>query len=211
MSDEQVIIYRAGRPHQAELLANLLAENGIEAIVHNDAPQAALGEVPFGWATSVRVVVRAEDAARAREIAIDFDRQLFGNAHSQPNEVGAPQAEPSETDKLDRCPSCGKPRMTTCPFCKTSSATFPASTGPDRNNDHADTIVVCSVCDEPFRPTYLKVCEWCGHEFPDGSQPLARTEPTEPIEFNERMLVVIIGTVAVVVATIGYFAWLLRE
>jgi hypothetical protein len=29
-------------------------------------------------------------------------------------------------------------------------------------------MLMCSVCDEPFEPTYPKHCEWCGHEFADG-------------------------------------------
>jgi hypothetical protein len=114
-----------------------------------------------------------------------------------------------EPETVECCPSCGRARLTICPFCKTSSANFPASTGPDRRSDD-QRFVVCSMCDEPFTPVYLKICEWCGHEFPDGSDPPVPPKLKEPLEFNERMLVVIVGMVAVVGATIGYFAWVLR-
>ena len=109
------------------------------------------------------------------------------------------------------CPDCGRPRMTSCPCCKTASTHFPFSTGPEHRFDDAPPMLVCTTCDEPFRPVYLKICEWCGHEFADGSMPPALPAPREPIEFNPRLIVALAGIVAVFVGVIGYFAWLLRR
>ena len=74
--DRQTVIYTAARPQQAQLLKNLLADAGIDAVLLNDALQSAVGEVPFGWSTAVRVAVRESDAAEARALAIEFDRTL---------------------------------------------------------------------------------------------------------------------------------------
>jgi hypothetical protein len=208
---EQVVIYRAERPLQAELLANLLAENGIEAIVDNDVLQAAVGEVPFGWATSVRVVVRQQDALRARQIALDFDRQLSGRGEHVQSQDSTAAEVVVDVDSWPSCPECGRRRMTSCPYCKTASAQFPTSTGPERRFDDGATILLCSTCDEPFSPIYLKVCEWCGHEFSDGALPPAPPAAQEPFELTPQLMIALAGIVAVFAGVIGYFAWLLRE
>ena len=117
----------------------------------------------------------------------------------------------SPDDSIDAwplCPDCGRRRLTTCPFCKTSGSDCLPGTGPDqRQAEHP--LVICPVCDEPFEPAYLKTCEWCGHEFDDG---IAVKPPpsVEPIEINERMVLLMIGIVAVMGGAIAYFAWLLR-
>jgi hypothetical protein len=210
MSDEQVVIYRAGRPHQAQLLADLLHENGIEAIVHNDALQSALGEVPFGWATSVRVVVRNRDAARARQIAVDFEGQLSGRSETATTQT-AEDYEMPDADCWPVCPGCGRARMTSCPFCKTASSHFPIGSGPEQHYGSDTPVLVCSTCDEPFSPRYLKVCEWCGHEFDDGVLPPAPPAAREPLDLTPQLMIALAGIVAVFAGVIGYFAWLLRE
>ncbi len=71
------------------------------------------------------------------------------------------------------------------------------ATGADANTDIAPddaiesvppTMLVCTTCDEPFVPQYLKRCEWCGYTFADGIELELPDDPTEPM--NMRIIVV---------------------
>jgi hypothetical protein len=74
--DADVVIYSAASSEQAHLLKFALVERGIAAEVINDALQFAVGSVPFGYGTSPRVIVRAKDAQQARQLALEFERDL---------------------------------------------------------------------------------------------------------------------------------------
>ena len=119
-----------------------------------------------------------------------------------------PETLPTDEVGWPGCPQCGRRRLTTCPYCKTSRSDFAPSTGPDRRSAPGQ-IVICAICDEPFEPMYLQACEWCGHEFADGVQ-VKPPVVVEPIEINERMLLAIVGMAAAVGGVIAYFAWVLR-
>jgi Putative prokaryotic signal transducing protein len=75
-TDAQRVIYVAANAQQAQLLAGALEEEGITAFVSNAALQTALGGVPPGFDTAPRVLVDGVHAARAREIALEFERRL---------------------------------------------------------------------------------------------------------------------------------------
>ena len=66
-------IYVASNSIEAHLLRNALADEGIEAEVTNEPLQGGLGELPF-YDIAPRVVVRGEDAERARQIVAQFKR-----------------------------------------------------------------------------------------------------------------------------------------
>jgi len=65
---EPVVVFVANDFPQAHLLRAALAAEGIEAFVLNEPLVGALGDLPMGWATAARLLVAAEDEARAREV-----------------------------------------------------------------------------------------------------------------------------------------------
>jgi len=202
---EPTEIYSAQSVVQAYLLKNLLADQGITAVVSNQLLHGGSGVDMVGTPTAAKVVVAAEDAAAAREFALDFDER----SQDQATWPG----EPLDYDgsAWPTCPQCGAKRTTRCPICETSGTEFTeadrgflgelaesaegaeagsscscsgscspkgeadshGSCGTAVSADEAaeedpETMLMCSVCDEPFEPTYPKHCEWCDHEFEDG-------------------------------------------
>ncbi|MHB8901182.1 MAG: putative signal transducing protein [Thermoguttaceae bacterium] len=194
---EPVEIYSAQSVVQAHLLKNLLAEQGITAIVSNQVLQGGSGIDFVGMATAAKVVVAAEDALAARELALESEERL--------REFSAEDGEAGdEAPAWPVCPECGARRTTRCPICATSGTDFTeadrvflgdlAADAPEEEcsgscsgscgdgagrscesvsvpGDLAEsdaTLLMCSVCDEPFVPEYPRHCEWCGHEFEDG-------------------------------------------
>lgn len=200
-------IYSAKSVVQAYLLKNLLADQGITAIVTNQLLHGGSGVDFVGTPTAAAVVVAAEDAATAREFALDFDER----AREQLSPLAGKPAE--EDGVWPTCPQCGAKRTTRCPICETSGTDFTeadrgflgelaataeeapsggscgcsgscssrteasheccsTSAGTEEaghpEDDDTEIMLMCSVCDEPFKPTYPKHCEWCDHEFEDG-------------------------------------------
>jgi hypothetical protein len=70
------VVYVAGSAQQAHLLADALEREGIAAFVHNEALEIGMGGLPPGFDTAPRVVVEQAQAARAREIALEFEAKL---------------------------------------------------------------------------------------------------------------------------------------
>ncbi len=68
-------------------------------------------------------------------------------------------------------------------------------------------MLLCPTCDDPFVPEYARRCESCGHEFPDGYDP--EPEPNADERLNARAIAAILGLVALLVATVVYFALVL--
>jgi len=206
MEDESALrdpteIYSAQSVVQAHLLKNLLADQGILAIVTNQLLHGGAGIDLVGMPTAAKVVVAAEDAAAAREFALEFDERTRGQAMIAAEETIDQHVSPWPT-----CPECGAKRTTRCPICQTSGTNFAeadrgflselaatAGTEPEScscsgscsshsvaephghcdpdagtGGEEAETMLMCSVCDEPFKPAHPKHCEWCGHEFEDG-------------------------------------------
>ena len=68
-------------------------------------------------------------------------------------------------------------------------------------------LLICPTCDEPFHPRYLRRCEWCGHEFPDGVEnPLPDEKVQEP--FNWRIAYVIYALALLALGVTVYLLWL---
>jgi hypothetical protein len=231
VGDTLKVIYVAGTVEQAHLLRNALVDLGIEAHVNNDSLRYAVGELPAGWPTAARVVVHESDAEDARRIALAFDRMGSERA------LGAADL-PDESDETEHdepdwpwpcCPSCGKPRLTSCPICETSGTSFPQAYHPQ--SDEPDDVgklasgsepqspaesaresrltVICPTCDEPFSPAFPARCEWCGYRFADGVELTApQAPPIDSTEFNLRVAVVIVGLVAAMLGAFVYFAML---
>jgi hypothetical protein len=83
MLDTLEVIYRAANFEQANLLKNLLTDEGIEAHITNGPLQAISGKVPYG-AIQPRLLVDPRDAARARKLALDFESVIARSASIEP-------------------------------------------------------------------------------------------------------------------------------
>lgn len=66
MSEEPVVVARYAYRHEAEFARSYLDAAGIESAIFAD--DAGGVEVALSFSNSVRVLVRAEDAERAREV-----------------------------------------------------------------------------------------------------------------------------------------------
>ncbi len=81
----------------------------------------------------------------------------------------------------------------------------------DEESDEIDesgepiTLVMCPTCDEPFTPEYVRRCESCGHEFPDGYDP--PETPAEAEDLSGQAVAVIVGLIVLSAGLIGYFVW----
>ncbi|MBI2823475.1 MAG: DUF2007 domain-containing protein [Planctomycetia bacterium] len=215
-SERQVVVFTDVRPGQAFMVRNRLAEAGIEAVVINDALQAAAGDLPLGWSIAPRVVVAEADEPAAREIVRQYRAESAGAAtHDEADAAGLDGREPRESEERAArelyapplCPRCDKPRMTVCPACQTASVNFPLADGPADADDPDTALLLCPTCDEAFRPVYLRRCEWCGHDFGAGIEP----KPREVVQLlNDRVVVATVGMAIAILAIIAYFATLVR-
>src|SRR3954471_7575996 len=104
MSGNPVVVYSAANPQQAYLLKGLLEQQGIGARVVNDAIQIPGGDLPLGWTAAARVVVSEQDAASARQLAEEFDRQT---AHEPRDDDSHDVATALEWTDWPLCPECG--------------------------------------------------------------------------------------------------------
>jgi hypothetical protein len=255
MQQDFPTIYRAKNLQEAQLLCNALENEGIRATVTNSVLENGAGSEVMGWATLPRVMVAREDAPRARNIAIGFDRAAsrhegqvssptFAAANDRLPSIGEePEACPSDT--WPRCPECGERRHTRCEFCGTAGNDFPPADangddllglptpgdaaysdcscgaggcGTAKHDEAAGTsdsipeaesrpLLLCPTCDEPFHPQYLRCCEWCGHEFPDGVEP-APPEEQAAEAFNWRIAYVIYAMAVLALAAAVYLIFL---
>jgi hypothetical protein len=86
--------------------------------------------------------------------------------------------------------------------CEESTSAVPQSS----SFSPLPTILLCPTCDEPFAPQYLRRCEWCGHEFPDGVE--MDFPPRESPAVSLRIIFTIAALVILVIFLIAYMAWL---
>ena len=124
--------------------------------------------------------------------------------------AGGKEADDDHPASSARCPSCSKPRMAVCPYCRTSGTRFRAAdTFGDGITPNEEPLLLCPICDEPFEGSFLRLCEWCGHDFGSGVEApeIVREASSEPL--NWRVLLVGVGGAALVAGLVGYFAVLL--
>ena len=205
MPENLTVVYAARTLQDAHLLRNLLADAGIRAIVSNENLQGGSGVDVLGWATSARVVVREEDAPRARDIAMEFDQRIAPVAED--DSCGEDELPEEGLPPWPKCPQCGAARTTRCLVCGAIGVDFPAA-DPDSSGVLRLT---CPTCDEPFAAEYRRRCETCGHEFEDGydvapSDGAARDEPL----MNARIAVVLLTIVALLAVLGGWLFHLFR-
>lgn len=235
-------IYSAQSVVQAHLLKNLLADQGITAIVANQLLHGGSGVDLIGTPTAAKVVVASEDAVTAREFALEFDDRTR-------EQSPWPAGEPIDEDDTawPTCPQCRAKRTTRCPICETSGTDFTeadrgfldelaassedapsgsscgcsgsCSSNTEQSHEccststsHDDAVqaveedtemmLMCSVCDEPFKPSYPKHCEWCDHEFADG---YVVERIVGPEEISSRAIAVVVVLGLLVLGGLIYF------
>jgi hypothetical protein len=90
-----------------------------------------------------------------------------------------------------------------------SSTSDAAPPGAEEGTDMADRMVICPTCDEPFQPEHSKRCEWCGHEFPDGVEMPLPEGDDDAADFTGRVYAVIAVLLAMALAGLLYFRFML--
>ena len=202
MSSEPTVIYSAASAQQAYLLKGLLADQGIQARVVNDAIQIAGGDLPLGWTAAARVVVAERDALAARRLAEDFDRQT---AH-EPTAEDPPEPEIA-VDWADWpvCPVCGERRSARCPVCGATGAKFPVADFQPAGSGQR-VLLVCADCDDHMLPEWYRLCPRCGHDYGNGIEVSRPARPTIGMSRGEWLVAALIVISAVAVT--AYFVWL---
>ncbi len=205
---EPVVIYRAANTQQANLLRNMLEEQGLAAWVQNDVIQAAAGELPLGWRGDSQVVVRDVDAQEAREIALDFERRLREHETAPSDFDESELADDDVWENWPRCPDCGERRHTRCPLCGMSSDHFRMVDREETDNGER-VLLICDDCDESFHPTFYRLCHSCGHDFGEGYR-VPGAAAARPAE-SYRTWLVMAAVVGIAALLGGYFFRLLSR
>jgi Putative prokaryotic signal transducing protein len=219
LSDTDRVIYVAATVGQAHALKNLLESNGIKAYVTNDTLSSGYFAGEF-FDTAPRVLVHEEDADDARRIALAAEYAVHEGSTSE--ELDELEREPDQGTQWPACPSCRRPRLTSCPVCETAGTQFDEAFLPESSQDNAAAendrgalLVICPTCDEPFSPQFPPRCEWCGHRFSDSPEPRPEDLPasTTPaaFEINTRVLLVVAVLVASMAALLGWFYFVLHS
>ncbi len=161
MDSEPTVIYKARSAEDANLLKNILAENGIDAQVVTAASSAWAGM--GGIFAYAEVIVAEKDVAEARRIAAEFDQHTAIDT-SEEVESATTTAAPAD---WPTCPRCATRRSAICPACRTQGNDFPpADRMPEAGPGEAlRPLLLCPECDEPFTPGYLHRCAQCGYQF----------------------------------------------
>lgn len=227
VNEKLVSIYTASTPGQADVARMILEEEGIAAVVTNDALHGVHGFGTVGAHALPNVLVAERDVTAAKEVLermtsdpgfLTWNRKMLRGEEQSADEVTAART----IDAWPTCPQCQKERVTVCPICATAGSNFPRADDnfsleeetPVVQLENAPTAtqlteqrlaIICTTCDEPWLARFLRRCEWCGHDFGAGLKvdytPKVR-EPAEPINPRALLLtVVMFGLLG------GVFAW----
>ena len=108
------------------------------------------------------------------------------------------------------CPQCHERREARCPVCFTRGtdfrvADFEEPEDAEAGSNEADVLLLCSTCDEPFTPQFVRRCVECGFDFGEGIESATIVHE----ELNNRVVFVIVGTVLLLVGLLGLLALVL--
>jgi hypothetical protein len=104
-NDDLIELYRANGLPEAHGIRLLLEEQEISVWIDNELLQGVVGELPMGWNTAPRLMVRREDEERAQAILDHF----FDNRSDQAEETtqGLCLACGQQMGDASVCPKCG--------------------------------------------------------------------------------------------------------
>src|SRR5205807_1000536 len=99
---ELVEVYRARGLPEAHALRLHLEQSGVGVHIDNELLQGAVGELPMGWATAPRIMVRRADEPSARALVEEFiaERPARRGTSLHCLACGATMGE------ADTCPAC---------------------------------------------------------------------------------------------------------
>lgn len=215
MDQNPVVIYRARNAIEAEELVKRLADLGIKALVANDLLESGRGVDAIGWTTDAQVLVAAADAEQARQVALEFEHQQQEPQGCGGNCSCGRQAEPVSVGRdwvWPICPECDSQRTANCPGCGRSGTDFAPGDRPPHASPQGEPadddaqVLICPTCDEPFVPTYLPRCEWCGHAFEPGPEDAVSGEPGFDESSNLRVLTVL-ALIVLFAAGGAFYLW----
>jgi hypothetical protein len=193
MTGSHEVIYVAASNELAFMVKNALIAEGVNAYVRNQFHCKSEGDLVALAPTGPQVLVENEDAPLALELVSKFDQAIRSGDVDEELSQLEDAADDTARD-WPACPSCSRPRLTSCPVCETAASSFPKAFMPGGRRKRL--IVICPTCDEVFRPRFLARCEWCGYQFGDGVELSAAAEWTSPFaEMNARAWIVLFGLI----------------
>lgn len=207
MPDRPTEIYRAANPQHAQLLRNMLEDQGIQAFVVNDFLQGAGGELPMGWTAAPRILVAEEDVLKGRQIAEQFDATMRDGSA-----VATEEFDEADADWEDWpvCPNCHQRRDALCEICGTRGTKFALADLVDEPGRQS-VLLHCDTCDDHFRPQFFRVCHHCGHDFGNGIAPQPVQQEILLPENTRRTWLVAGGLVLFSAAVMFYLYWLISQ
>lgn len=198
MSQKQAVLYEGRSRNEALALREFLAGEGIEAVVADWA--AAPEQWTAAASGTIVVLVAADDEQAAQKVLERWQQRSADDALEEED------AAPLELAAWPVCEQCGARRTTRCPICHTLGDDFPLAELSDLPSDEDDSrdAVVCTMCDEPFLPRWLRTCTACGHDHGAGIVLADDRESSEPI--NGRVIGMLLALLALAIVSIVYFA-----
>ncbi len=106
-NDELVELYRARGADEAHALRARLEDAGVMARVDGELLGGLVGEVPFGWVTAPRLLVRAADREAAESILAEFVRETVRSAAGRKSGGDGCLACGAEMGDTEICAACG--------------------------------------------------------------------------------------------------------
>lgn len=208
INNDLIVIYNASNSAQAQMLTQELERRGIRGVILDESLQGGAAEI-VGMSVDPKVAVAKKDEQQARMVAQAFDQAVlaFARGDRPGAQAASPGARalaemisrlaisPADEQSWPACSNCGQPRQTACPVCGTVGGDFPRA-----DIEFADAFppdaevqftVLCTTCDDPFVPEWLKLCGTCGNNFGEGTDLLHSEEPVDPYEpINSRIVLV---------------------
>jgi hypothetical protein len=210
---------------------DLASRAGVGATLWGVLPRVAVARDDAMLARTI--ALRFEEQTRPRPDNHEAEEEEPTDATTEAPLSQWPRCPECDARRITRCPVCGTagsdfpsadtdfpemlaandapgPAASCCGPGGCAPGASPA--GTDTTADAEDdpeppgTMLTCSTCDEPFVPRYARLCEWCGHEFDDGYETPLPDTPVE--EIGSRVIAVIVGLLALVVALVFYFMFI---
>jgi len=124
IGDQLVVVHRPASLHEAAMIQDRLAVNGVEASIVNELFQNVEDGVPLGTRFLPHVAVPKDQEEAAKAVVAAIAEQL----REDPNAFALQETD-EEAPSFDwpACPECGERRQTVCPVCEMTGDDFPVA------------------------------------------------------------------------------------